>query len=136
MARLSLQPEEDAIANEHIPPPMLPGNYQKAAASCLLGVSWERLLVRPAPPLLAARPSNAGCWLAQTPQALNAPADLLQGRCGQQQRLCLGQRAAGRQEVGCRVVTPHESFLQMRDAALGAAPSPAVLHPPAHLQRK
>lgn len=33
-----LQPEEEAIAREHIPPPMLLGNYQKAAASCLLRV--------------------------------------------------------------------------------------------------
>eukprot|EP00887_Chlorella_sp_A99_P000470 scaffold17.g470.t1 len=36
-----LQDEENTIAAEHIPPPMLAGNYQKKAASCLLSADFK-----------------------------------------------------------------------------------------------
>ena len=33
-----LQKAEEAVAREPLPPPMVPGNYEKKASSCVMGV--------------------------------------------------------------------------------------------------
>lgn len=40
-----LQEAEHEVAQEVLPPPIIPGNYDKKAASCLMSVSWGAWVV-------------------------------------------------------------------------------------------
>ena len=46
-----LAEEEHALAGEPLPPPIIPGNYDKKAASCVMSVSAELAPGQPPPPL-------------------------------------------------------------------------------------